>query len=109
MIIREDFDSLSIQIDKILIYLNKFFDKDSFFFLCDFDVFKFNFIICLHSFTVCSSRCIHVLVSYNGEWKQLRKHSGWTFTGKESNIIGMLIEIIYANLIDRLYDLLGYA
>ena len=48
------------------------------------------------------------MVSYNGEWKQSRENNGSTFTGKESKGLGVLREITYANLIDRLYDLLGY-
>ena len=35
-------------------------------------------------------------------------YRGWIFTGKESKGIGVSREITYANLIDRLYDLLGY-
>ena len=59
-------------------------------------------------FAVSSSSRIHILISYNGEWKQLRDHSGWTFTGKESKVLSVSREITYANLIDHLYDLLGY-
>ena len=36
------------------------------------------------------------------------EHSGWTFTAKESKGLGVSREITYTNLIDYLYDLLGY-
>ena len=48
------------------------------------------------------------MVSYNGEWKQSGEHSGWTFSGKESKGLNVSRDITYANLIDHLYDLLGF-
>ena len=36
------------------------------------------------------------------------EHSSWTFTSKESKGLDVSREITYANLIDHLYDLLGY-
>ena len=74
-----------------------------YFFAC-----KFYIIIFLLWFAVCFSSPIHVLVSYNREWTKSGEHNGWTFTSKESKCIDTSREITYANLIDRLYDLLGY-
>ena len=48
------------------------------------------------------------MVSYNEEYKQSREHSSWTFSGKESKGPDVSRDIIYANLIDCLYDLLGF-
>ena len=59
-------------------------------------------------FAVTSSSRIHILVSYNEEWKQSREHSGWIFTGKESKDLDVSREITYGNLIDRLYDLMEH-
>ena len=51
---------------------------------------------------------IHVLVSYNREWKQAKDNSSWFFTGKERKCMGVSREITYANLTDHLYNLMGY-
>ena len=48
------------------------------------------------------------MVSYDEEWKQCGDHSGWTFSGKENKGLSVSREITYANLIDCLYDLLGF-
>ena len=48
------------------------------------------------------------MVSYNGEWKQSEEHSGWTFSGKERKGLSVLGDITYTNLMDHLYDLLGF-
>ena len=79
-------------------------------FYCDcFDICKF-FLIFLSVllFVTSSSSCIHGLVSYNEEWKLSREHSGWTFSDKENKGSGVSRDITYGNLIDHLYDLLGF-
>ena len=48
----------------------------------------------------------HVLVLYNGKWKQTRENNGWMCCDEASKGLGVSRDITYKNLADRLYDYL---
>ena len=54
-----------------------------------------------------ASSYFHVLVSHNGDSKKFEEHSGWTFSGQESEGIGVSRDITYANFVEHLYAILG--